>query len=213
MACRFEDGETKGVETLIEAIGQMSEHKDVQIVLCDALEPDDSASARHEKLAELITNQGLKGRVHFARVTYRNMPSAMRSADVVVVPSTIAEGGWAQTMIEAMASGKPVISTGSPDPTRTFGGQDEAIRLAYGERAQDVIAEPGSPTDLASKMSNLLNNSELQQDLTERGLAATRGTMSWETSMDGIELLYGSVGMDISPRQELSQPQTASRSI
>lgn len=38
LACRFEDGQAKGVETLIEAVTSMPEHRDTQIVLCDALE-------------------------------------------------------------------------------------------------------------------------------------------------------------------------------
>jgi glycosyltransferase involved in cell wall biosynthesis len=73
----------------------------------------------------------------------RDMPELLRLCDIVVCPSTIAEG-FGRVLIEAMACGKPVVAT-------ALGGPLEII-----ENGRDGLLSEPAPAALAGAIASLL---------------------------------------------------------
>lgn len=83
----------------------------------------------------------------------RNVPGLMDQAHVVVLPSYYAEG-LPKVLIEAAASGRPVITTDMP-------GCREAVEPGL----TGLVVPPRDPEALADAMRKLANNADLRQSM------------------------------------------------
>lgn len=126
-------------------------------------------------LEDLVQRLGLMGYVDFiGEVPYEKMPGLYQRALIFVLPSLAETFGL--PLIEAMASGIPVIASDLP-VTREVCGQ-----AAYYFR-------PGDALDLAQKLDILLSNQETRQALIQAGLLQAR-RFSWHhTASMLLELL------------------------
>jgi len=119
----------KGQHVLIDALAKLKKRADTEqidnqmdkvflVFAGDAQGRDDYVALLNKK----IIAAGLEARVHFAGLV-RNMPEAYAAADLIVIPSVLAEP-FGRTAIEAQAAGRPVIASDS-------GGFRETVN-AYG---------------------------------------------------------------------------------
>ena len=103
------------------------------------------------KLETLLTASGATDRVHFAGVV-RNVEVYLRASDVFVFPSQ--REGMPNAVLEAMASGLPVILT-------PFTGLSED----FGKPGQEYLLAERDPKALAAQITKLLENDELRNNL------------------------------------------------
>jgi glycosyltransferase involved in cell wall biosynthesis len=133
----------KNIDTLLKAMQQVPE-------LHLAVAGDTKRSSGPALASEL----GLEGRVHFLGKT-PNVAALMRSADLFAFPSRYEPFGL--VVLEAMASGLPVVASRSTGCVSTFG---DVIEL---------VDDPNDVKALASSISGLLNSRERRERMSRLG--------------------------------------------
>ncbi len=104
---------------------------------------------RHQRHAE--TSAELAGRVSFLGAC-ENIPDVLNALDVFVLPSLCE--GMSNTLLEAMASGLPVIAT-------RVGGNPELVE----DDRSGCLFRPGDVSDLAERLQRLAGDGELRSEL------------------------------------------------
>ena len=141
----------KGVKYLLEAKKLMKAETELVIVGDGPLRQDLEMKVRDEKISDVIFTG--------AR---RDVDEIMPSADVFVLPS-ISEG-FPITILEAMASGLPVVAT-------NVGGISEVMNEDVG-----IMVNPSNPGELASTLDKILENKTLMIDM---GVAAREQALKY----------------------------------
>lgn len=131
---------------------------------------------------------GVAGNMTFeGRLAQSDIPGALRSADVFAMTS--AAEGMSNALLEAMASGSPVLTTRN--------GSDDVVTAADA----GFVVEVDDRAGFEARLDELCARPELRDRLARNGLAYAR-TMTWEVCASGfLELvseLAGSAGR--SPR-------------
>ncbi len=132
---------------------------------------------------------GLADRVAF--LGQRNdVPELLAACDLLVLPSLYE--GLSVSIIEAMASGKPVVATAIP-------GNDEAV--VDGETG--LLVPPHDPAALANAIRTLLSDSALSGRMGAAGNARARRHFSAETMVRRITDIYDEL---LRARGRISEP-------
>lgn len=139
----------KGVEVFIKAARYLD--KDVKCAII--AEPVIGKERYTLKLEKIIERVGLKGRVLIKLAEYKDIPKVMAASDIVVHASLRPEP-FGLIIIEAMATGKPVIASKT-------GGPLEIIS----DGIDGVLIEPGNPRVLAAAISDLLANPDRAEEI------------------------------------------------
>jgi len=151
----------KGVAVLLKAFAQLSSSHALLLV---------GKGGQREELSRLATKLGVEQRVHFAgSVPHESLPAYYRLMDVLVLPSeTTAKWreSFGRVLIEAMASGVPVIGSSSGAIAETIGNAG----LVFPEK--DVEA-------LAKTLAEYFSSPSLRERLTSLGLKRATD-FSWE---------------------------------
>lgn len=160
-------------------VGNLKPHKNVATLLCAFAALSVSRKIPHSllivgddprgkrPLAELVERLGIRNRVIFVpHVSQSLLPRLYAAADLLVMPSSVE--GFGLPVIEAMASGTPVI-------TSTAGSLPEVA----GDAA--LFFDPGSPEELSAQLLKIATSPELRADLRARGLAQAE-RFSWSES-------------------------------
>jgi glycosyltransferase involved in cell wall biosynthesis len=109
------------------------------------------------ELAEYIERRKLTARVHFLGfVPEVKLPSLYRGAEALVFVSLYE--GFGLPLLEAMASGTPVITSNTT-----------ALPEVAGDAA--LLVNPTAVDDIAEAMASIINDTVLRQQLREKGLA------------------------------------------
>ncbi len=116
------------------------------------------------------------GRINFIGET-ASPGDFLRGLDIFVLPS-LAEG-FSNSLIEAMAAGRPVIAT-------TVGANPEVIR----EGESGFLVPPGSVRPLAERLEELARDPLLRRRLGRAGRARVREAFSREAMCRGYRDLY-----------------------
>jgi glycosyltransferase involved in cell wall biosynthesis len=166
----------KGIGYLLEALELLEPHC-VELIVCGRVVDDLRIFQRHSEHVEIR-----------ASVSDDVLRKAYRSADLFVLPS-LAEG-FAHVLLEAMASGVPVLSTTStaaPD------------LIEHG--VEGFVVEPGRADLLAAPISWAVDH---RRELTEMGRAARRKaeTFTWARFRGRIAAIMQEVLPDTSYRRE-----------
>jgi rhamnosyl/mannosyltransferase len=120
-------------------------------------------------LRALSTSLGLDGRVHFAgSVDDAALLAYYRAADVFVLPSIHPAEAFGLSMIEAMASGTPVVCTEL--------GTGTSFVNRHGETG--LVVPPGDATALARAITRLLGDPEERRRMGEAGRRRAREVFS-----------------------------------
>lgn len=151
----------KGIRYLIEALKKLSENNDnISLkIIGDGDEKEDL-----EKLAE---NLGVRKKVDFTGlIPHEKLPPYFSSADVFVLPSL--NEGMSNSMLEALASGLPLIATDT-------GGTRELID----DGKNGFIIKMKDSEDIAVRLGILMRDRELRKRMGETSHEKAQN-MSWE---------------------------------
>lgn len=133
------------------------------------------------ELRQLHANLGLGGRVHFAgSLDPAELLVHYRAADVAVLPSILAAEAFGLVLIEAMASGLPVISTELGTGT-SFVNQNEETGL---------VVPPGDAEALAGALNQLLEDPELRQRMGQAGMRRAHDVFSADRMLATVLEVY-----------------------
>jgi glycosyltransferase involved in cell wall biosynthesis len=126
----------------------------------------------------LCAELGITDNVHFFhRPTDAAVYNLCRNAKACVFPSLFE--GFGIQPIEAMSYGIPVIISAA-----------EALVETSGNAA--LVFDRTSPEDLGAKIKQLLNDSDLRDDLVQRGLECSH-RYTWENSAKQLKAVYESI--------------------
>lgn len=126
-------------------------------------------------LEQLAMNLGIEESVHF--LGYRtDLDRVMAAADVVALSSD--NEGTPVSLIEAAASGRPVVAT-------DVGGVRDVVTDETG-----IVVEPDDPEALAGGMVTLARNDDLRRRMGERARTHSIGNFSAGRLVGDIDSLY-----------------------
>lgn len=170
--------EEKGVEDLVRAVAALvPDLPDVAAVV--------AGTGQHlERVRTLAGRLGVAERVHLPGwLDPPDVPSWFAAADVVVAPSRIGPGGWTEgqglSIIEAMAVGRPVIST------RTGGIPDT---ITTGENG--ILVAPSAPAEIAAAVRSLAADPLLAAEIGRHGAASVKARFGRDASVARFEEIY-----------------------
>jgi glycogen synthase len=161
----------KGVLDLLDAVARVAPGRDLRLTV-SGIGPDVAAVAARTRELGLEDITDLAGHVAYERV-----PEVYRDADLFVSP-TYAEG-FSNTILEAMASGLPIVST------RAVGVVD---CLRDGENA--LLVEPGDVEGLAAAIGRMLDDDAVRRRLALAGLEEARRLYSWRAVGRQVMAVY-----------------------
>jgi glycosyltransferase involved in cell wall biosynthesis len=158
--------EKKGFDVLLEAMELLERPSRLRLIGTGPLQ---------QTLQAAVEARGLTDRVELVgRVTHQTLPAEYAAADIVVVPSIVDSGGdrdgLPNVVLEAMASGRPVVGT-----------DVGAIATAVHDGVTGIMVPPRDPEQIAYAITRLVDDTALRGRL---GAAARRAV---ETRFDLAE--------------------------
>jgi len=133
----------KGCATLLDAAAELQKRrgsKPFQVLIC-------GKGSLREKLEQQAKRLGIDKSVRFTGfVDEADKPSYLASADIAVFPSVGGES-FGIVLIEAMATGKPVV----------LAGDNPGYRSVLGDRPE-LLFKPGNAVQLADKLEHFLQD-------------------------------------------------------
>jgi phosphatidyl-myo-inositol alpha-mannosyltransferase len=138
----------KGAKEMIEAFNILQQHnKKIKLTIA-------GAGHMEKSLKQLVDSYGISDKVDFLGfIEEEDKPKLLASAEIVCYPSLGGES-FGIVLIEAMASGAGVV----------IGGDNTGYRSVLGERP-GLLFNPKNPLAFAGKLSELLADKKLRQDL------------------------------------------------
>jgi glycosyltransferase involved in cell wall biosynthesis len=169
----------KGFEELIEATGEVAKQGfNIKLVIVgDAIYPN--SKVYKQKLLSLVNSTGLKDTVIFTGHG-ENIPELLASFDIFVLPSR--SEGFGRVNLEAMAMGKPLIST-------NVGGIPEVVM----DGVTGILVPPGNSEELARAIMQLLNDRELRDSLGREGRRRVEEHFTLQAHVQRIQEIYGEI--------------------
>ncbi len=120
---------------------------------------------KSKKLIRLYKKSAYKNRIHLiGYIKEKHKPALYRNSKLFIFPSFYE--GFGLPPLEAMASGVPVISSFTGSLTEVIG-------------KASIMIDPYNISDLVSAMKLILNDQNLHQDLSKRGLIRSK-EFTWE---------------------------------
>lgn len=146
----------KGIAELIDAMDIVTKAvPDAKLMLVGDTLDDDRDTGFKEILNQKINRNGLASRVLFTGFV-NDVPRAMASMDLYVLPSH--REGMPRTIIEAMASGKPVVATD------IRGCREEVVEGVTGH-----LVPVNDPVALAEAITKVITRPDLGKEMGEAG--------------------------------------------
>ena len=151
----------KGVDVLLKAAAALKTKNWILTIAGDG-----DLRGEYEKLARDL---GVSGPVKFyGRPTDDELKDLYRRSDFLVLPSTNGHEAFGIVLLEAMASGLPVVASRLP-----------GVRTVFTDGREGFLAKPGDAADLAVKLGLLLGSAEKRKEMGKaaRKLAETKYAM------------------------------------
>lgn len=160
--------ERKGIRYLIEALSSVTKmHSDVELVLV-------GSGTQELELKELTRKLNLEKRVKFAGYVDA-LNDYYNSADIFVFPSL--KEGFGMALVEAMASGLPVISTNT-----------SAIPEVVGNAG--ILVEPRNSEALREAIITLIEDAGLRKELGRKGRKRVEENFTWDKVASKMLRIY-----------------------
>lgn len=161
----------KGIDVLIEAVARMGAEPRPTLVICG-----DGRS--RDALAALAEERGVGERVRFRGwVARHEIPRYFAACDVFVLPSRLEAAG--NVLLEAMASGRPVVTTDS-------GGPPEYVQ----DGRTGFVVPPGDANALADRLDRLLADASLRESMGREGRQVVERAHDYGGMIDGFLEVY-----------------------
>ncbi len=167
----------KGLEYLLLAMEQVK--RKIPDVMLIVLGKGAFSSNRGEKtfFNVLIKRLGLEDSVSFVfDVDDEDLPKYYTACDVFALPSRME--GWGLSIMEAMATGKPVVAT-------KVGGIPELVD----DKVNGFLCDLGNVTALARNIVFLLQHEDVAQNMGKAGQEKMRA-YSWEKTAEKVKSIY-----------------------
>ncbi len=162
----------KNVPTLVHGYARFLQTSNSPIDLVIAGNDDNTG------IYSLCAELGITDNIHFFhRPTDAAVDNLYRNAKAFIFPSFFE--GFGIPPIEAMSYGIPVIISDA-----------EALVETSGNAA--LVFDRTSPEDLAAKITHILNDAALRNDLVQRGYECSR-RYTWENSAKQLKAVYESI--------------------
>ncbi|PHS74388.1 MAG: sugar transferase [Porticoccus sp.] len=176
--------EVKNQQLLIEAVGYLLTKRPIlRRTLRLVLVGDGPLKLQ---LVDRVKQLGISDVVWFSG-DRNDVPVLMQLMDIFILPS-LAEG-ISNTLLEAMASGLPVIAT-------SVGGNVELVEDGVNGRLVPV----NNVSAMANAVAELVDDPALRQSMGEKGLALVRTTFNWEKTVTNYLAVYDTLlGVDSAP--------------
>ncbi|CAB50366.1 glycosyltransferase family 4 protein [Pyrococcus abyssi] len=127
---------------------------------------------------KMCMSLGISKRVIFTGYVEEDiLPEFYRSSDVIVLPSTTVQEGFGMVLIEAGASGKPVIGT-------NVGG----IKHVIENGKTGILVPPKDPFRLAEAIVTLLTDDNLARKIGKTGRRLVEREYSWDKIVEKTEI-------------------------
>ena len=132
---------------------------------------------RYEEQARELT---INKQVEFlGQITDRELPNYYRKADLFVLPSVNRHEAFGLVLLEAMASGLPVIASDLP-----------GVRRVFENNIQGLLARPGDVRDLAKKIEEVLSSENMAENMGQAGRKLVKEKYNWITAGEKLENIY-----------------------
>ncbi len=170
----------KGLDVLIEALGEMTEREGVQLLVIGG---DDRSRAEVARLRRVAERAGVGDLVRFVgSITHEQIGTYYNAADVVVMPSRYESFGLVAA--EAMASGVPVVAS-------RVGGLVSTVA----DGLTGYLIPWRSPDLFARQLDRLLGDDALRERMGERAAEAMR-VYDWSSVATQLIDLYAHLVRD-----------------
>jgi len=171
-------------------VGRLTEHKGIQTLIEAApMLPEDTAfllvgpGEVPWTWTRLMRRLGVEDRfLRVGKVPEYELPAYYSACDILVLPSVSRLEAFGLVLLEAMASGKPVVASDIP-----------GVRDVLKDGVTGFLAEPFSPKDLAEKLNAILSSDELAAEMGRRARIHAREHYAWSVIADIIERVYKDV--------------------
>ena len=152
----------KGVEVALEAMAELRRSgAPVSLELIGGFE----TIPYQQQVLDRIEALDLSDVVSWSGFT-RDVPSAVRRLDALLLPSLFGEG-MPMVVLEALSAGVPVVAT-------RVEGTPEVVRHGV----EGVLAAPGDATDLAQKIEDLISDRSRWSEMSRAAVARHRSRFS-----------------------------------
>jgi glycosyltransferase involved in cell wall biosynthesis len=160
----------KGVPLLLTAVARLS---DIRLLIVG----EGDLRRSYEQAAAAA---GLNGRVRFVgAVSDRELPLHYALSDVVVLPSTTRGEAFGLVLLEAMASGIPVVASHLP-----------GVRAVVDHGRNGLLVPPGDSSALAAAIADLLGDPARRVRMGHDGRRKVESVYDWRLLASQLEQLY-----------------------
>lgn len=163
----------KGLDWLLRLMPQVFSH----LPDCDLLLVGQGPEG--PRLERLVRSLGIQDRVHFAGWR-SDVPQILRASRLLVLPSRWE--GMPNVVLEAMASGLPVVST-----------RAEGVMELLGEAAEEQTVAAGDRDGFVSKLFDLLGDDAVAERIRQQNLHRAGQHFSLDAMVDAYQQLYQSL--------------------
>lgn len=137
---------------------------------------------------DVVASLGLQDRISFVgQKTGSELVHMYHAASMIVLPSVSNAESFGMTLIEAMASGRPVVGS-------RIGGIPEVID----HQINGLLVPPNNPTALADAISSLFSNPELMDQYGNAGSEKAK-QFSWDIQINRYKNLFDIISADFPP--------------
>lgn len=155
----------KGVNILLEAVSKLqipdSQGYQLLIVGDGDLKPKYEEQTKKLHIADKIRFLG--------RIEDNKLPLIYQQADLFVLPSTKKNEAFGLVLLEAMASGLPVIASDLP-----------GVRTVFQNGRQGLLAKPEDVNDLKNKIEKIFSNEKKREQMGQEARKLILEKYNWE---------------------------------
>ncbi|MFC1658426.1 glycosyltransferase [Candidatus Omnitrophota bacterium] len=163
----------KGIRYFLEAASELlKDNKDIHFLVVGGSR-DNGYS---QKMRELVAQLGITKNITFTGAR-NDIPEILSISDVLVLSSL--NEGFSNTILEYMASGKPVVAT-------SVGGNPEVIDNGR----NGFLVPPGDSASLKQAISKLLTDKDLSRTMSNAGRETIENDFTKQRMINQIEALY-----------------------
>lgn len=174
----------KNVDNLLKALASLAAPYKVDLAITGSATPHTTA---------VIEQLGLRERVHFlGHLSDEDLATAYRGAIASVMPSHYE--GFGLPVIESMACGTPVVCSNVT-----------SLPEVAGDAA--VLVEPTAES-IASGLTRLLSDPELQEELSKRGIARA-ADFTWEAAAIKVRAVFDELAGSVVPQAKVEHSARA----
>ncbi len=166
----------KGVNVLIQAIKKIADNDDFRLLIV-------GEGDLKESYESMVDSFGLNNKIIFAGyVSDKELPRYYNLADLVVLPSTDKSEAFGIVLIEAMASGKPVIA-----------GDLAGVRSVVDKKKTGLLIKTNDIDNLVKMIKFLLANPRIAKEYGLAGRQKVLESYTWEKIGYKLDSIFNSI--------------------